>query len=103
VRRGEIWLYEPPDSKRRPVLILTRNEAISHLHDVIAVPTTRTARGLETEVEIGPDDGMRVESVLALDSTLSAEKAHLKHRVTALGPDKLNAACRALAASTGCD
>jgi hypothetical protein len=38
------------------VLILTRDEAIGHPHDVIAVPTTRTSRGLKTEVEIGPDD-----------------------------------------------
>jgi mRNA-degrading endonuclease toxin of MazEF toxin-antitoxin module len=31
VTRGEIWWYEPPDAKRRPVLILTRAAAIDRL------------------------------------------------------------------------
>jgi hypothetical protein len=28
VTRGEVWLYEPPSDKRRPVLILARDERI---------------------------------------------------------------------------
>jgi mRNA-degrading endonuclease toxin of MazEF toxin-antitoxin module len=28
MKRGEVWWHEPPDDKRRPVLILTRAEAI---------------------------------------------------------------------------
>ena len=31
MRRGEIWLYEPPGDKRRPMLVLARNEAINGL------------------------------------------------------------------------
>jgi mRNA-degrading endonuclease toxin of MazEF toxin-antitoxin module len=27
MRRGEVWWYERPDRKRRPVLVLTRTEA----------------------------------------------------------------------------
>ncbi len=75
MRRGEVWWHEPPDSKRRPILILTRDEAVDRVFNVIAVPATGTVRGLATEVEIGPADGMPIECVLALDNTLSAEKA----------------------------
>jgi hypothetical protein len=49
VRRGEVWWHEPPDSKRRPVLILTRDEAVDRVFNVIAVPATGTVRGLATE------------------------------------------------------
>jgi mRNA interferase MazF len=103
VRRGEIWLYEPPEEKRRPMLVLARDEAIDGLADVIAVPATRTVRGLDTEVQVGPDDGMHVESVLTLDNTLSAEKIHLRKRITTLGPAKMRAVCAALGKATGCD
>ena len=48
MKRGEVWWHEPADSKPRPVLILTRDEAIGHLFDVIAVPATGTIRGLPT-------------------------------------------------------
>jgi len=102
VRRGEVWWHEPPDCKRRPVLILTRDEAVDRVFNVIAVPATGTVRGLATEVEIGPSDGMPIECVLALDNTLSAEKAFLTERITTLGPDKMAAVCSALATATNC-
>lgn len=102
MRRGEVWWYEPPDAKRRPVLILTRDEAIGRVNDVIAVPATGTIRSLDTEVEIGVADGMSVECVLTVDSTLSAEKAFLTERITTLGPGKLAKVCTTLVAATSC-
>lgn len=102
MRRGEIWWHEPPDRKRRPVLILTRDEAIDRVLDVIAVPATGVVRGLPTEVEIGRDDGMPIDCALAVDNTLSAERAFLTERITTLGPDKLDAVCAALKAATSC-
>ena len=42
VNRGEIrwYTFGLPD-KRRPVLVLTRNEVIQHLNEIIVVPATR--------------------------------------------------------------
>jgi mRNA-degrading endonuclease toxin of MazEF toxin-antitoxin module len=38
-RKRDVWWHdEPPDSKRRPVLILTRDEAVDLVFSVIAVP-----------------------------------------------------------------
>lgn len=102
MRRGEVWWHEPPDAKRRPVLILTRDEAIDRVLDVIAVPATGVVRGLPTEVELGRADGMPIDCVLAVDNTFSAEKAFLTERITALGPDKLAELCRVLRAATNC-
>ena len=102
MKRGEVWWYEPPDAKRRPVLILTRDEAIGRVHDVIAVPATGTIRNLDTEIEIGVADGMPVECTLAVDNTLSAEKAFLTEQITTLGPEKLAEVCSKLVAATSC-
>jgi mRNA-degrading endonuclease toxin of MazEF toxin-antitoxin module len=62
-----IWYTFSLPDKRRPVLILTRNEVIDRLNEIIVVPVTRTIRGLTTEVILTPDDGMPVECVLNLD------------------------------------
>ena len=57
LNRGEIrwYTFRHPD-KRRPVLILTRDEVIERLNQTIVVPVTRTIRGLSTEVVLTPED-----------------------------------------------
>ena len=50
VNRGEVWWAEHPDAGRRPYLVLTRQAAIPVLNRVLAVPATRTVRGIPTEV-----------------------------------------------------
>jgi mRNA-degrading endonuclease toxin of MazEF toxin-antitoxin module len=44
--RGEVWWYEPPHEKARPVLVLTRSQAVARLEKLVAVPATQTIRGL---------------------------------------------------------
>lgn len=68
MRRGEIRWYEfrPPD-KRRPVLILTRNAAISFLHDVTIAPITSTIRAIPSEVVLGAEDGMPHDCAVNFD------------------------------------
>jgi len=63
-----VWWYEDPRAGRRPFLILTRDEVIPLLNQVLAVPATRTTRGIPTEVALGPDQGMPSECVLSLDN-----------------------------------
>ena len=65
-----------PD-KRRPVLILTRDEVIDSLNEIIVVPITRTIRGLATEVGLTPDDGMPVASALNFDHIALAQRQRL--------------------------
>lgn len=96
-----MW-HEPPDAKRRPVLILSRDETIDVVYDLIVCPATGTIRGLDTEVELGPGDGMPRSCVLNLANTSSAERAMLTDRITALGPEKMSEVCRALNVATSC-
>ena len=75
MRRGEIrwYTFRPPD-KRRPVLILTRDEIIDHLNEIIVVPATRTIRGLTSEIVLTPDDGMPVTCALNFDHISLAQR-----------------------------
>jgi mRNA interferase MazF len=58
VNRGEIWQFSfPRPDHRRPVLILTRQDIIGHLHNVTVAPITTTIRGIPTEVIIGQNVG----------------------------------------------
>jgi len=102
VTRGEVWLYEPPSDKRRPMLILTREEHIERQFDVIAVPATGTARGWDTELELGPRDGMPVVCVLAIHNTLLAQKSFLTEYITTLDSARMSEVCRMLAYATNC-
>jgi len=102
VKRGEVWWVERPEAGRRPHLVLTRDTAIPVLASVLAVPATRTIRGIPSEVELGPDDGMPERCVLALDSVRTLGKGAFVERICALGPDRMASVCRALARATGC-
>lgn len=75
MRRGEIrwYTFRLPD-KRRPVLILTRNELIDRLNEVIVAPATRTIRGLTTEVVLTSDDGMPTVCALNFDHGALAQR-----------------------------
>ena len=68
MKRGEIrwYTFRLPD-KRRPVLILTRNDVIDRLNEIIVAPATRTIRGLTTELVLTVDDGMPAVCALNFD------------------------------------
>jgi len=102
VRRGEIWWYEPPDMKRRPHLILTRDSLIPYLSDVLAIPATRTRRGMPTEIELDTHDGMPVECVLTTDNLTLITTSYLTERITELNAARMAAVCEAITVTTGC-
>jgi mRNA interferase MazF len=102
VKRGEVWWYEPGSAGRRPFLILTREEAIPVLTTVLAVPATRTIRGIPTEVPLDESDGMPAACCLTLDNVTAIRSALCTERITRLGAAHMHEVCRALAAATGC-
>ncbi|MGF1632853.1 MAG: type II toxin-antitoxin system PemK/MazF family toxin [Phycisphaerae bacterium] len=58
-----------PEGKRRPVLILTRESALTHLANVTVAPVTTRMRGIDTEVELDPvKDGVALRSALSCDN-----------------------------------
>jgi mRNA-degrading endonuclease toxin of MazEF toxin-antitoxin module len=102
VKRGEVRWAEHPDWPRRPALVLTGNEAIDHLNEVFVVLATTNVRGLPTEVELGPADGMPRPCVLNADHVASLPKGYLGDLITTLSAERLAEVCRALDHATGC-
>ncbi len=103
VNRGEIWMYEfkSPD-KRRPVLVLTRQEVIPLLHTVMVAPVTSTIRGAPSEVIVGVGEGLKAESAINVDHIQTVEQNRLRRFVGTLSRAKMAEVCRALRISTGC-
>jgi mRNA interferase MazF len=83
-------------------LILTRQAAIPVLRRLLAVPATRTIRGIPTEVVLEEDDGMPQRCVLAFDNVVTMPKSLFTERICRLGVDRLDQVCRALRLAAGC-
>ena len=78
MRRGEIyWADLGPPAGRRPVCVLTRDAAITALTSVTTAPLTRTIRGIASEVEVGPEQGLPEPCVVSCDNLLTVPKASL--------------------------
>ena len=71
MNRAEVWWVElPPPVGRRPVLILTRPEAVNSRNQVVVAQVTRTVHGVACEVPLTPADGMPLACVVNCDVLL---------------------------------
>lgn len=102
MNRGEVWWLEHEVLGRRPACVLTRQTAIPVLRSVVVVTATRTVRGIDSELVLGPEDGMPTECVLSFDNLATVPKSLLTERITRLSVPNLTALCRALKVATGC-
>ena len=82
--QGEIWWAEAMD-KRRPVLIVTRSEAVPVVTWVVVAPVTRTVRGIPTEIPLGPEHGLDERCVASFDNLQPVRRSFLTSRVGVLG------------------
>ena len=104
LNRGEIWQYtfKAPD-KRRPVVIISRQEVIPLLRTVMVAPITSTIHGSPAEVAVGIDEGLPGASAANLDHVQTVDQARLSRLVGRLPESRMREVCRALACATGCD
>jgi mRNA interferase MazF len=76
VERGDIvWADLGPPTGRRPVCVLTRHAAIAVLTAITCAPITRTIRGIRSEVEIGPAEGLPEQSVITCHNLITIPRA----------------------------
>ena len=102
MKRGEIWWAElAAPAGRRPVLLLSRNEAYAVRALVIVAPLTTRIRGIPSEVPLGPEDGLPKTGVVNLDTITTIAKASLREQLTSLCAEKLRAVDAALHFSLG--
>jgi len=102
--RGQIWQFRfaAPD-KRRPVLIISRNALLQHLHTATVVAITSTLRDSPTEVELGIDDGLKQPCCANLTNLFTVRQSDLTRYVGVVGAEKMRRICRALVIACGCD
>jgi len=99
-RQGEIWWAEA-DGKRRPVLIVTRSDAVRVLTGIVVAPVTRTVRAIPTEIPLGQDEGLTVDCAASFDNVQRIRRGALIARVGELG-QRRDEICTALTALADC-
>lgn len=70
--------------KALPVLLLTRELVRPHLRRVTVVPITTTARGLSTELPVGPANGLDRDCVVSCDSIVTVPSSALGRQIGVL-------------------
>jgi mRNA interferase MazF len=103
ITRGEIWHYAfgTPD-KRRPVLVISRQDVIGLLHTVMVAPITSTIRGAPSEVAVGVAEGLKHDSAINLDHVQTVEQSRLVKRLGEVSATTMREVCGALAIAVGC-
>lgn len=90
MRRGQIWWAEQPKPiGRRPVVLLSRNEAYRVRNAVTVAQVSRTIRNIPVEVFLGKAEGLNCKCVVNLDTISTIRKSCLIEPITILSPDKI--------------
>lgn len=103
--QGDVYWYtfRAPD-KRRPVLILTRNSAISFLNGITVAPLTTTIRGIPSKVLLTTtDDGVFADCAVNVDNIQTIQKANLGVHITRLSLDRMREVRAAIEFALGFD
>ena len=97
MRRGEVWWADlPRPAGRRPVVLVSRDEACAVLSGITVAEVTSTVRGIRSEVPVGRQEGLRGRSVVNTDNLHTLPKRLLTERIGRLGPAKLEALASAI-------
>ena len=94
MKRGELYrVYKPNsrDPKRyRVFVVVSRKEVIdSNFKTVICVPIYTNCTGLETQVDVGIDEGLKHDSCIFCDEIVSFPKSMLTDFIGSLSEEKL--------------
>ncbi len=101
MQRGELYVagnIAADPRRERVVLLVSRQRFLdSSYSKVVCIPIYSRRGGLETEVELGPDEGLKHDSAARCDEVLSLLKRDLRRRIGQLSDEKLRAVNRAVA------
>jgi mRNA interferase MazF len=85
MRKGEVWWAKlPPPLGRRPVVLLSRDEAYTVRSAISVAEVTTQIRSIPVEVALGPEDGLPKRCVANLDTIVTIRKELLIERITML-------------------
>lgn len=102
MNRGEIWLAEV-GRKRRPVLVMTRDEVLAVRALVTVAEVTTSIRGLAAEVAIDHLAlGLDRESAVNCDGLHTVPQTALTERVGTVSQETMHRVSQAVGYALGC-
>ena len=102
MKRGDIWWATlPPPAGRRPVVLLSRNDAYAVRELVTVAPVTTRIRRIPVEIPLGIEEGLPKPCVANLDIVTTIPMRVLASRIGALSAVKLDALDDALCFALG--
>ena len=88
IQRGDLrWFRFSAPDKRRPVLVLGRDDVLASLSQVPVIPLSSQVRGLRWEVHLSMDDGVPSPCVLKPEWIRIVERRYLGPQIAVL-PEK---------------
>jgi len=97
-----LYEFASPD-KKRPVVVLTRDSALSYLASATVAPITSAIHGTPSEVALNEEDGMKGPCAVNLFNAITVRQNQLGKRVAQLGARRMAEICAAIRFSIGCD
>jgi mRNA interferase MazF len=93
VKRGELYRVRRPggDPKQYRVFVIVSRQVLidSRFSTVICAPVFSSGEGLSTQVEVGPDEGLKHPSWIMCDNLVSLRKTDLTHFLGSLSESKI--------------
>ena len=91
MQKGDIWWANLPEPiGRRPVALLSRNEAYEVRNSVTVAEVTSTIRDIPVEVRIGKRENIPKECVINLDTIITIRKELLDQKIVHLDSGKIS-------------
>ncbi len=107
MRRGDLYRVRRPggDTKQSRVFVIVSRQVLldSRFSTVVCAPVYSRRDGLTTQVEVGPEEGLKHASSIHCDALVSLAKTSLTNFVASLPPGKLRALDDALRVALALD
>jgi mRNA interferase MazF len=106
LKRGDLYRVARPGGgdpvATRVFVVVSRQTLVdSRFSTVVCAPVYTRRDGLATQVDLGPEDGLKHESSIHCDALVSVPKSALTNYVSSLGPPRLRAVDQALRVALG--
>jgi mRNA interferase MazF len=101
LKRGDLFRVRRPgggDPRRSRVFVVVSRQTLvdSRFSTLVCAPVYTRRDGLATQVDLGPDDGLKHDSSVHCDALVSLPKSVLTDYVASLGPARVRALDQAL-------
>ncbi|OIO76491.1 MAG: hypothetical protein AUJ85_00165 [Elusimicrobia bacterium CG1_02_37_114] len=91
MKKGEVWWADfPQPIGKRPVVILSRDEACAVRNSVTVAEVTTKIWDIAVEVSLGPEDKLPKRCVVNLDTISTVSKKYLIERISLLSSEKID-------------